>query len=271
MFLDDHFCLCSGYRRELLRQLKVDICPSALVTKWDILPSEIQHENYLVLDISNQSIHEMEIEYGPLKKIISIEPQDECRIPVPVSKFALNSNENNIKDRQSASLRHLEETLHIRWALPRLENRFGVVSLRDVKLDDQMISSLELCPLEWSLKLNERPVLESSLEFSLGREICLEMSVINQFKLPIQAKFDVDIFLEDSNDHGLATVLNSQPQSELFVCPQREKIHHSTVILPLTSGVYDVICSCIVVKDDQSSQDYCSKYPKLSIHINDDI
>ena len=59
-----------GHCRHLIRQLKVDIAHSALVSKWDILPSEVPHENYLVLDISNQSIHEMEIEYGPARKMI---------------------------------------------------------------------------------------------------------------------------------------------------------------------------------------------------------
>ena len=59
-----------GHCRHLIRQLKVDISHSALVSKWDILPSEVPHENYLVLDISNQSIHEMEIEYGPARKMI---------------------------------------------------------------------------------------------------------------------------------------------------------------------------------------------------------
>lgn len=256
-----------GYRRELVKTLKIDICPSALVGKWDILPSEVQHENYLVLDISNQSIHEMELEYGENKKIISIEPTDECRIPVPVPKFPLQS-QDSLKSRQMDCLKHLEETLHIKWSLPRLENRHGIVCLREIKLDEQMISSLELCPLEWQLKINAQEVTGAVLNLSLGAEIKLEMSVKSQFNLPIKAKFSVEFLLEETNfPDGMVVI--SQPESETQDCQPEHLLNHSVVVLPLTSGVYDVICSCSILKNDNQSDYYVSKYPKIKININD--
>ena len=271
-----------GYCRELIRQLKVDICPSALVSKWDILPSEVPHENYLVLDISNQSIHEMEIEYGPFKKIISIEPLDDCRIPVTVAKFPLKSDKNSLKSRQTACLQHLEETLHIKWNLPRLESRKGFVSLSDIKLDENMIASLELCPLIWTLTVNGVEPLgvefESQLaNLTVGHEIGLEMSVINRFNYPITAFFKVQVLLEETHFPEAAMVAVSQPESGPEVCQPEKEINHALVILPLTSGVYDVICSCSIVKIDNNdnsvvadiNNDFVSNYPKIKLHIND--
>ena len=256
----------SGYLRELIKTLKIDICPSALVSKWDILPSEVQHENYLVLDISNQSIHEMEIEYGPQKKLISIEPQDDCRIPVPVGKFAMQSNQS-FKERQKFCLQHLEENLHISWSLPRLQNRNGVVSIRDIKLDDNMISSLELCPLEWSLSLNEKePLGPQSLH--LGQDIALAMGIKNKFDYPVKATFKVETISEDSNVFSEQFIAVSQPESESKMCQPQEEIRHSTAMLPLVSGTYDVICSCSISNNTKDNF-YVSKYPKITLHIND--
>jgi hypothetical protein len=48
--------------------LTVDIVPSAVVTKWDVLPADKVNENYLVLDIANMSEHEMDLRYEVSKE-----------------------------------------------------------------------------------------------------------------------------------------------------------------------------------------------------------
>ena len=259
----------SGYLRELIKTLKLDICPSAVVSRWDILPSEVQQENYLVLDISNQSIHEMEIEYGPQKKLISIEPQDDCRIPVPVQKFAMQQKSQTLKERHRFCLQYLEDNLHIMWSLPRLQTRLGKVSLRDIKLDDNMISSLELCPLQWFFAINGAELsLGQPYNLSLGQVVTLEMSIKNMFEYSVKAVFKVEIVLEDSTLFSEQFVAVSQPESEMKLCQPMEKILHSTTMLPLVSGTYDVICSCSIFNDKNNL--YVSYYPKISLHINDD-
>lgn len=260
-----------GYLRELIKTLKVDICPSAVVSKWDILPSEVQQENYLVLDISNQCIHEMEIEYGPQKKLISIEPQDDCRIPVPVQKFAMQQQQKSqtMKERHKFCLQYLEDNLHIMWSLPRLQSRLGKVSLKDIKLDDNMISSLELCPLEWCLTINEaEPLACQPQNLAIGQVVTLQMSIKNMFAYSVKAVFKVEIALEDSifSEQFIAV---SQPESQMKICKPKEKIIHSTAMLPLVSGTYDVICSCSIYNDTKDNL-YVSYYPKISLHINDD-
>jgi hypothetical protein len=270
----------SGYLRELTRSLKVDICPSASVTKWDVLPAEVLNENYLVLDISNQSIHEMELEYGPQKKTLSMEPQDECRIPLPVSKFPQRPKDN-LKARQKACSDHLAKTVHIQWCLPRLNNRLGLVSLKDIKLDEDMISSLELCPLEWRLSMNgvTDEVISGPQNMGLGEEFTLDLSVSNHFDFPVDGTFKVEVLLDESPTSFEAAsevlIVQSQPESATSVCQPGGLICHSTAILPLSSGTYDVICSCSIVKHNahESGEEtpfhFVSKYPKIVVNINE--
>ena len=262
-----------GYCRELVRSVKIDISPSALVSKWDVLPAETLNENYLVLDISNQSIHEMELEYGPQKKKLLMEPTDECRIPVPIKKFPQSRFQDNFKVRQASCLQHLEKSIHIEWSLPRLENRRGVVCLREIKLDEDMISSLELCPLEWNLTVNGNDPIASPQVSGLGQDCILEMTVTNNFEFDIDCHFNVEVQMEDRLD-PLHYMAQSQPESRLIRCCPKSSISHTNALLPLVPGNYDVICSCSIVqvtKDEAAVFQMVSKYPKITIQITDDF
>ena len=145
-----------------------------------------------------------------------------------------------------------------------------------------MIASLELCPLIWTLTVNGVEPLgvefESQLaNLTVGHEIGLEMSVINRFNYPITAFFKVQVLLEETHFPEAAMVAVSQPESGPEVCQPEKEINHALVILPLTSGVYDVICSCSIVKIDNNdnsvvadiNNDFVSNYPKIKLHIND--
>ena len=139
-----------------------------------------------------------------------------------------------------------------------------------------MISSLELCPLAWSLTINGiEPLGTNEMpDLSVGHELCLEMSVINQFHYTITAFFSVQVLLEGSGQATFEAMMAlSQTESGIVQCEPDQKIKHSLEILPLTSGVYDVICSCTIVKinseNNSDANDFVSNYPKIKIHIND--
>ena len=73
------------YYREVVKPFNVTILPSALVTKWDVVPSESSDKNFLVLDITNCSQNEMDLMYADSKKLV-IETCDVCRIPLPIDR-----------------------------------------------------------------------------------------------------------------------------------------------------------------------------------------
>ncbi len=286
-----------GYHRELVKPLKVDITPSALVTKWDVLPAEIVNENYLVLDLLNQTIHEMDITYGPTNKTLSIEPDDVCRIPVPIAKFdrpeSSESKNNSIgrpppqgsSSRQKACTDHLQKSIQIKWRLPRLNGRSGLVSMRDITLSDDMISSLERCPLQWSVQVNGQAFVEAAgepLAVSVGAEVKLDLGVKSNFDFDLTGHFSVEVKeaggSESSSD---LLVVQSQPESGILDCSPGAKIEHKTAILPLSTGTYDVIVACSIVKKTQQSStaasaastgdvfSLVSKYPKIVINVSE--
>ena len=140
-----------------------------------------------------------------------------------------------------------------------------------------MISSLELCPLVWSLTINGvEPLGTNEIpNLNVGHELCFEMSVINQFSYTITAFFNVQVLLDGQTTDAMMAL--SQTESGTVLCQPEQKIQHSLEILPLTSGVYDVICSCSIVKIDNNdnsvvadiNNDFVSNYPKIKLHIND--
>jgi hypothetical protein len=153
----------------------------------------------------------------------------------------------------------LEKSIHIEWTLPRLDNRNGVVSLREIKLDEDMISSLELCPLEWKLTLNgQDPAVNSNV--MLGQECILEMCVINHFEFDVDGHFNVEVQMEEQQhqqqqQEHQKLIIQSQPQSRIFRCCSQASMSHTSSLLPLVSGTYDVVCSCSIVQVMQTKDD----------------
>lgn len=80
--------LGADYCRSAQVSVSVEVTPSLLVTRWDVLPAELPHQCYVVLDLLNSAPHEMDLHYTPTKHIL-IEAGDSCRVPVPVDRCPL--------------------------------------------------------------------------------------------------------------------------------------------------------------------------------------
>ena len=85
-FVGDHIDPNKNYYyREVVKTLRLTTLPSAVVTKWDVLPSESSDKNFLVLDITNWSPNELDLTYADSKRLV-IEPTEACRIPLPIDR-----------------------------------------------------------------------------------------------------------------------------------------------------------------------------------------
>lgn len=105
------------YLRSTQVGVAVEVTPSLQVTRWDVLPAELPHQCYVVLDLLNCAAHEMDLHYTPTKHIL-IEAGDSCRVPVPVDRcplatltevrgsccFTLTDKSQNSKPSQAYSL-----------------------------------------------------------------------------------------------------------------------------------------------------------------------
>ena len=77
--------------RKCVQQLNILQLPSVLVTRWDVLPGDTQHNCFLVLDLVNKTNIELELQYTE-KKTLLIEAGDMCRVPVPVTKCSFSES-----------------------------------------------------------------------------------------------------------------------------------------------------------------------------------
>ena len=131
--------LAAGYCRKSLLKFSVEIISSLLITQWDVLPAEVPTHCYLVFDVLNATMHEMELQYSTNKSIV-IESKETCRIPVPVQRCPLSfsSPEKHIDDQRLGDEKegggkikhdlhllckqHLREQVQLTWSL----NQYGV-------------------------------------------------------------------------------------------------------------------------------------------------
>ena len=146
-----------GYQRELTRTLTCEIIPSAVVTKWDVIPADKVNENYLVLDIANVSEHELDLKYCATK-CLTIEQGDVCRIPIPVTKFDVGTSAGAlIGVRQKICSEYLEKFVQVK---PLRSS----VAIFGSGWSITKIASLVVCPRNHG---QHRPRLELSLAGSI--------------------------------------------------------------------------------------------------------
>merc|ERR1719282_106817 len=80
-----------GQCRRCVQVVSLVQIPSLIVTRWDVLPGDTQHNCFLVLDLVNRTHTEMELRYTERKTLL-IEPGDMCRVPVPVLKCSFSDS-----------------------------------------------------------------------------------------------------------------------------------------------------------------------------------
>ena len=98
--------------------------PSLIVTRWDVLPGDTQHNCFLVLDLVNRTPTEMELRYTE-KKSLLIEPGDMCRVPVPVTKASHSDSLEWEGGGAATVLDYLAQCVHLAWAIVTQEPMSG--------------------------------------------------------------------------------------------------------------------------------------------------
>ena len=108
---------CSGeesrHCRRTVTTVNIVQIPSLIVTRWDVLPGDTQHNCFLVLDLVNRTHMEMELKYTERKTLL-IEPGDMCRVPVPVTKCSF-SDSLEWEDSGQGVVEYLGNCVHLEW------------------------------------------------------------------------------------------------------------------------------------------------------------
>ena len=108
--------------RRAVQQVSLVQTASLLVTRWDVLPGDTQHNCFLVLDLVNRTHVEMELQYTERKTLL-IEPGDMCRVPVPVTKCSFSESLEWAGGRGVAE--YLASCVRLAWSINTQDTNTG--------------------------------------------------------------------------------------------------------------------------------------------------
>ena len=120
---------------------------------------------------------------------------------------------------------------------------------------------------------------------SLGQSVALDLSLRNDFEFEIRGEFRIDCYLQGQRCSQVsdALVLMTQCESEGQTCSPGAHLSHSTSMLPLASGSFELVVTCTLEKTSSSAMttttmchnetsfSFISKYPKINIIVNDEV
>lgn len=226
----------AGYCRSSNVSLSVDILPSVIITKWDVLPAETSSHCYLVLDVLNATSQEMELYYSSFKHV-AIEALDTCRIPVPVERCPLTklahiylenalSPEQQLEEIGKICSEHLTSLVELKWTLsgnatnctpgtmdagggtgseadghcvlPKVVR--GKASLGGLRILPSMLDLLHIPPIQINARLNHQLWSAERADFgcSAGDVVNVNVTLFNALSTPL-GPLSLDIAVYQGN------------------------------------------------------------------------
>ncbi|GBP40013.1 Protein brunelleschi [Eumeta japonica] len=179
-------------------QINLELLPSVSITHWDVLPAEVPTQLYLVLDVTNLTSQEMDLNYAPGKQI-SIESNESCRIPVPLDRCPFNTNlpakeidddtvesKSTITGSSTNSLElmcseHITNNVSLQWHLQH-SDAHGRASVRGITLSQAMMDIVRMSPLNWEVSLNSQSIKPQE-EYTCTAGECLSLANINKLHM----------------------------------------------------------------------------------------
>lgn len=255
--------LVARYCRQLGLALTLEVQPSLLVSRWDVLPAQDPTECHLVLDLRNETEHELELRAGDERQPMLMEAKDFCRIPVTVRRCAAKGSsggegEGEAEEDGSARLsrleaacrQHLREAVTLRWCLPSLE-RGGEANLDEVPWTPHMLDTIVQSPLQWEVQVDGRVHSpEQEYVFPVGEPLRLSVLLRNVSPGSLQRLWLSAVGYQDRQNGTLSYRLDSKlvfvGSDKLFieqVEPGESQAHEFTLVFLLT-GVYKLELSC---------------------------
>lgn len=264
----------TGYGRKLIQKVIVKLRPSLLVSWWDILPGDDDDQCYVVVDVRNLTEFEAELRYST-NKLIIVDQRSTCRVPVVVKKVAQCEQQSEEIQRQRFLASYLDQEIGLEWLFPAVEKRSGRISLADISLWPEMISRLESSSVSWTLDLNGCRWLGASLNFPAGEPIRIDMSLCNDYKIPIEGKFTCNCHY--AIEGGKSTEMSASSTSHEIPVSGSQSIEHcepgqcvsySALVIPCQPGKISLTLVCEVFKDTCLEKVDHIVIPNVTIHLS---
>ncbi|KAK3861552.1 hypothetical protein Pcinc_028634 [Petrolisthes cinctipes] len=247
--------LGADYCRSAQVNVSVEVTPSLLVTRWDVLPAELPHQCYVVLDLLNSAPHEMDLHYTPTKHIL-IEAGDSCRVPVPVDRCPLvtlsqDGNEGEGGWGWSEVLGgHVASLVELRWTLGP-NDAPGRASLAGITFPPATHDLITMAPIHWDVQVDGQDVVGGTENSgAVGRPLELQVGITNTSGASLPPlSLRITAFQDHQNGHlnyRLDAKMTTTGATKLTT-PQLgegEEFRHCCGLVFFTAGVYKVEVTC---------------------------
>jgi len=250
----------SDWCRRAVQQISVLQHPSLVVSRWDVLPGDTQHNCFLVLDLVNKTTFEMELTYTE-KKTLLIEAGDMCRVPVPVTKCSFSDSLDWVGGQGVAD--YLAECVNLSWSIVCQEGgeeitRSGVAGLDSITWTDSMLDLLRRPPLVAEIMVGGVLISEGGeVDHTVGEVMQVDVKFLNQLLEPV-CDCSLNVRLQQDGvgtgrgvvGAGSAGAPGGDIQLKGEMLPG-SSMKHSTVLLPLCPGLFKLVVSVQVMFRDR--------------------
>ncbi|CAM1328735.1 TRAPPC9 (predicted) [Pycnogonum litorale] len=254
--------MLQDYSRQCAVAINVEVIPSMVITKWDVLPAETASHCYLVLDILNTTSHEMEVQYTDDKRML-IEAHETCRVPVPIercplAKLSVDNSCSKSSSPQEICRQYVSDLVNLKWSLPSVDIN-GVASISNITWTPKMLDVICMSPICWELSLNDEAYkMQNENTFQLGELITIGVAIVNQSDKPLQSLLlTIQGYQDHQNgncdyrlDHKRAVIGSDKVVIDQI--PLGERYRHSVGMLFFCPGTYKLDIQCCNRPQDSS-------------------
>ncbi|XP_071952255.1 trafficking protein particle complex subunit 9-like [Antedon mediterranea] len=200
------------YYRETNILIKLHKKPSLMITNWTTIPATSPQQFYLVLDFLNGTCNEVHVQYGSNQSMILTHKQSK-RIAILLDRFTIIQPKPAspvtpkpgcvpvLQEQVKLDVLYAQQLAmltNITWSIAA-EKRSGTVSVEYISLSDAMIDNIRLCPIQWSVTINEmqHEHQEDPLKVKVGEIVDLRVNLTNNMEELLD---DLSIVVEPFQD-----------------------------------------------------------------------
>ncbi|XP_042221045.1 protein brunelleschi-like isoform X1 [Homarus americanus] len=247
--------MSADFCRSTQLTINIEVTPSLLVTRWDVLPAELPHQCYVVLDLLNCASHEMDLHYTPTKHIL-IEAGDSCRVPVPVDRcpLATLTQDTNMSESgwgwSTVLGGHVASLVELRWTLGPSDTP-GRASLAGITFPPSTHDLITMAPIHWDVQVDGQDVVGGTENSGVvGRTLELNVGITNTSGAPLPPlSLRLTAFQDHQNGHlnyRLEAKMTTTGATKLTTpqLAEGEEFQHCCGLVFFTAGVYKVEVTC---------------------------
>ncbi|XP_070534446.1 trafficking protein particle complex subunit 9-like [Ptychodera flava] len=255
--------LKASYQRVATVGIKLTVQPSVMLTRWTTIPAKSPSQFHLIVDMVNQSGHEMIVQYGDDTET-TLESKQKRRIGVLVERFSLVEKKKDgllARDGGKDNLiklyaQQLASLVDIRWKI--LSNKkSGCLPIDGLYLSQYMVHHMRQCPVQWEVTLNGTfHALDEPVNFNIAEPINVNVKVTNDTGVTVgPSVLTIQPYLDQQNSTHETQLDSSvlcigQTSIKVAEIPVDGSAQHSCSFLFLCCGNFKLGVTCMEIVEE---------------------